>query len=641
MTHKLDKVMWTAIVPAIFVLSVFPEVADAQGGDVPDRGEIDTEYTWDLTKMFPDRDAWEQAFEQCSGDVDKLASFKGALNDPDTLLEYLKTRDDFYVRLEKVFAYAMLLRDQDTRAAEPQAMFDRVQTLAVKTGEATSWYEPEVLALPDGQLLRWCDTHDGLGLYKHNFENLLRQQKHVLSAREEELLAMNGKVASTPQQAFTMLANADLSFPEIEDSEGNMVEVSEGRYMLFMQSPDRELRRRAFKGLLGAYLDYRNTIAALLAGSVQKDVFYARARHYDSALHAALDPDNVPVDVYKNLIATIHEHLPKLHRYMEIRRNKLGVDKVHLYDTFMPLIDGEPPKISYDAAVEKITAGLRPLGDEYLTPMKQGFRDRWIDVYETKGKRSGAYSMGTYASDPFILLNYNGTYNDMFTVAHEMGHSMHTWFTVHTQPPVYGDYPIFLAEVASTCNEILLDDYLRANAENDAERLYLVNQALESIRGTVINQTMWAEYEMLIHEMAEAGKPLTYETMAEVYRGLVEKYFGPAYAHDEEVDGYWTRIPHFYRGFYVYKYATSYCASVALAKRVLSGDPEQLEAYLGFLKSGSSAYPIDILKKAGVDMSTPAPIHATMELFGELLDEMETLLARSEGASSTPVSAAN
>jgi oligoendopeptidase F len=330
--------------------------------------------------------------------------------------------------------------------------------------------------------------------------------------------------------------------------------------------------------------------------------------------------------VYDNLIAAIHANLPKLHRYMEIRRRKLGIDKVHLYDTFVPLIEGAAPKIGFDDAVQTINKALAPMGREYVDPMVKAFQSRWIDVYETQGKRSGAYSESTYSTHPYILMNYTNTYDDMFTTAHEMGHSLHSWFSQHSQPPIYGDYPIFLAEVASTSNEVILGDYLRKNARSDAERLFLVNTALEGIRGTVINQTMWAEYEKLIHAEAEKGAPLTFETMSRIYHDLVMEYFGPAFAYDDEVGGYWLRIPHFYRGFYVYKYATSYSASVALAKGILGGNAGNLNAYMGFLKAGSSDYPIEILKKAGIDMSSPKPIQDTMDLFGQLLDELESLL---------------
>ncbi len=594
---------------------------------VPERTEIDPKYTWNLADMYPDRAVWEADFKACEQGVGDLAKAKGKVADsPETLLAFLTLSDQLSVRFSKVAAYASMLRDQDTRQAEPQAMYDRVMTLGVKMGEASAWFHPEILTLPDEKLLAWCRSHPKLTTYTHYFKDLLRQRPHVLSTREEELMAMTGKLAATPRETFSMLANADMKFPTIKDDKGNEVQLSEARYAFFMRSPDRALRERAFKNTLEAYLAFKNTLATTLAGSVQGNIFEARARHYGGALEAALAPDNLPVSVYENLIATIHQNLPKLHRYMDIRRRKLGIDKVHLYDTFVPLIEGEAPRISFDDAVPTITKALGPLGREYLEPMAKAFQSRWIDVYETQGKRSGAYSEGAYASHPYILMNYNDTYDAMFTTAHEMGHAIHSWFSQHNQPPVYGDYPIFLAEVASTSNEIILDDYLRRHARDDAERLFLVNNLLEGIRGTVINQTMWAEFEKLIHEQAERGEPLTYDTMSKTYRELVVRYFGPSFAYDDEVDGYWLRIPHFYRGFYVYKYATSYCASAALSKGILSGDPQKLSAYMGFLKAGGSDYPVDILKKAGIDITTPRPIQDTMDLFGEMLGELERLL---------------
>jgi len=621
---------WVSVLglSSILLLTVSGPAGAGQGsGKVPERSQVDARYTWDLSAMYANRGAWEADFKACERDLSAIAGLKGtAAKSPEALLKFLTLSDDVSVRFSKLGAYASMLKDQDTRQSDPQAMYDRVMSLAVKLQEAASWFEPEILALPDGRLLEWCKGHPKLAVYTHHFQDLLRQKQHVLSAREEELMAMSGKVAAAPREAFTMLANADMKFPTIKDAAGTDVELSEGRYSMFMRSPDRALRERAFKQTLGAYLAFKNTMAATLAGSVQGDVFEARARHYGSALEAALAPDNIPVSVYDNLIATIHANLPKLHRYMEIRRRKLGIDKVHLYDTFVPLIDGAAPKIGFDDAVATIIKALAPLGREYMEPMTKGFQSRWIDVYETQGKRSGAYSQSTYSTHPYILMNYTDTYDDMFTTAHEMGHSMHSWFSQHSQPPVYGDYPIFLAEVASTSNEVILGDYLRKNTKSDADRLFLVNTALEGIRGTVINQTMWAEYEKLIHAEAEKGAPLTFETMSRLYRDLVVRYFGPAFAYDDEVGGYWLRIPHFYRGFYVYKYATSYSASVALAKGILSGNTGNLSAYMGFLKAGSSDYPIAILKKAGIDMSSPKPIQDTMDLFGQLLDELEGLL---------------
>jgi len=626
MTRYLRLPCFLALVSVSNLAPGDTELAEGQE-KVPERSQIDAKYTWNLADMYANREAWEADFKASEKGVSTLSGARGTVTkSPEALLSYLTQRDEIVVRFSKVAAYASMLRDQDTRQSEPQAMYDRAMTLNVKLEEATAWFEPEILQLPRSQLLAWCEKNPKLKIYTHYIENLLRQKPHVLSTREEELMAMTGKLAATPREAFTMLADADMKFPTIKDEKGDDVQLSEGRYAFFMRSPDRALRERAFKKTLEAYMAYRNTFATTLAGSVQGDIFEARARHYASALEAALAPDNLPVSVYENLIATIHQNLPALHRYMDIRRRKLGIEKVHLYDTFVPLINGEAPRISYDDTVKTVITGLAPLGREYLEPMTKAFQSRWIDVYETQGKRSGAYSEGVYASHPYILMNYNDTYDAMFTTAHEMGHSMHTWFSQHNQPPVYGDYPIFLAEVASTSNEIILGDYLRKHARNDEERLFLVNSLLESIRGTVINQTMWAEYEKLIHEQAEKGAPLTYETMSDTYRQLVVKYFGPSFEYDEEVNGYWLRIPHFYRGFYVYKYATSFSASVALSKGVLNGDPHSLNAYMGFLKAGSSDYPVEILKKAGVDMSTPRPIQDTMDLFSQLLDELEKLL---------------
>ena len=620
----LGLILLVTIVGLSIVLS---ETQKQAKGKVLERRQVDPKYTWDLTAMYPDQEAWEADYKTCEQSKEALQKMNGAISaSPEALLKYLTLVDEVSVKLDKILAYANMLKDQDTRQPGPQGMYDRGTTLSVKLDEASSWFEPALLAIPEQKLKRWLKNNSKLAIYGHRIDNVLRQRKHILSAREEELMAMSGKVTAVPREAYSMLANADMVFPTIKDDKGEETQLSEGRYALFMRSTDRALRERAFKKTISTYLTYKNTMAATLAGSVQKDIFQARARHYGGALEAALATDNVPVGVYENLIATIRDNLPKLHRYMEIRRKKLGLDKVHLYDTFLPLIEGESPKIDFDSAVKTIIQGLEPLGPEYLEPMTNAFQSRWIDVYETQGKRSGAYSLAVYASHPYILLNYNDTYDQMFTIAHEMGHSMHSWFSQHNQPAVYFNYPIFVAEVASTGNEMILSDYLRRHAKDKAEKLFLVNNHLENIRGTVINQTMWAEFEKLIHEQAEKGEPLTYDTLSKLYRRLVLEYFGPSFEYDDEVDGYWLRVPHFYRGFYVYKYATSYSASTALSEGVLSGDKKKLDAYLGFLKAGGSDYPIEILKKAGVDMSSPKPIQDTMDLFGELLDQLEELL---------------
>ncbi|MFQ5490148.1 MAG: oligoendopeptidase F [Phycisphaerae bacterium] len=621
--------LWTELawITALLPVAVLAVMTFAQSTRIPERTEIDGRYTWNLDDLYPSVEGWESEYTDVLQAVQQLADLKGTVSEsPDKLLHALQLRDETGVTLERLFAYAMLLKDQDTRQSGPQALFDRASTLGVQYGEATAWIEPELLALPPETLRDWCEQHTGLATYRHAFDDLNRQRHHVLSAREEELLAMGAKAISAPQQAFTFLTNADMKFPTVRDADGAELELSQARYSLYMESPDRTLRRNAFEGLMATYLGYQNTIAATLAGSIHKDLFYARARNYPDALHAALGPDNVPVSVYDNLIATVREHLPTLHRYFDVRRRRLGLDKLHLYDMFVPLTEGEAPKINYDDAVRTIVDGLAPLGADYLEPLRESFEGRWIDVYETVGKRSGAYNLGTYSRHPYVLLNYNDTYHQMFTIAHEMGHALHSVFTQKNQPPVYGDTPIFLAEVASTTNEIILGNSLRSRAGDRAEKLFLINLAIENIRGTVITQTLFAEFEKLTHAQAEAGGALTYETLSAIYRNLVTDYYGDAYQHDDPVDGYWLRIPHFYRGFYVYKYATSFCAAAALARRILEGSPGAVDRYLDFLKSGCSDYPIDILKRAGVDMSTPSPIADTMALLGTLVDELDVLV---------------
>ncbi|MGW8179390.1 MAG: M3 family oligoendopeptidase, partial [bacterium] len=495
--RRLRRFAYTCL---ILAAAQSPLSSQGTSGDVPERSDIPEQYTWDLSDLYPDTAAWEGDLKQSEADIVRLAAMQDtACTSAASLFGFLALREAVGSKIDRVFAYTALLRDQDMRESAPQALYDRARSLYVKAGEATAWFRPAFLALPEGTWSSWKREMPKLAVYDHYFANLLRQQAHVLSGSEEELLAMTGKLAAAPQQAFSMLTNADMRFPKVLDPDGNEVELSEGRYAVLLKSTDRSFRKRVFKEFLKSYLQYRNTISATLAGSIHGDIFRARARNYESALHASLAPDNVPIEVYENLISTIHKHFSKLHRYVEIRRQKLGLEKVHIYDSFVPLIEGDPPSITYDEAVANINKGLEPLGKEYLEPMRTGFESRWIDVYETQGKRSGAYSMGIYLAHPYMLMNFDNTYGAMGTLAHEMGHSMHTWFSQHNQPPVYGDYPIFLAEVASTCNQIILGDYLRKKAGSETERLYLVNEAIEDIRGTVITQTMWAEFEMLLH----------------------------------------------------------------------------------------------------------------------------------------------
>ena len=602
-------------------------VAD-EAVNVRERGEIETEYLWATENIFPRAEAWEEEYAAVETRVQELAKFKGTLaKDPQHLVKVLKMRDDTEARLSRVYVYSSLLSDQDTRVGENQAMKSRSRSLAIKYGQATSWMEPELTAIPFETLQSWMRASKDLALYEQAFDDLFRQKKYILSPREEELIAMAGEIRSTPNQAYSLLANADIRFPTIKDEKGKTVELSDSAFYIFMRSNDRRVRKDAYEGIVGTYRDYRNTAAALLNGAVQNHIFNVKARGYDSSLAAALDGSNIPVKVYQTLVDTVNESLPLLHRYQQIRERVLDFkDGVHAYDLFAPFIEGQNLEYNYEGAVETITTALAPLGPNYLEPMQKGFSSRWVDVFPTKGKRSGAYSSGTYLTQPYILLNFHGGYEDVSTLAHEMGHSMHSFFSRGTQPYVYADYDTFCAEVASTCNEIILQNYVLDQTPDPKKKLYLVGEFLEGIRGTVFRQTMFSEFEQRIHEMAEQGQPLTADALGAEYGKIMKKYYGPSYTHDELVDNYWIRIPHFYYNFYVYKYATSYCAASNIARRVMAGEPGAVDAYLRFLKSGSSKYPVKLLKGAGVDMTTPKPVEDAMKIFESLLDQAEELI---------------
>ncbi len=595
---------------------------------VPERSEIDAKYLWSTETIFPDKQAWEAEFAAVKALISKTEQFKGTLaQGPDQLLAALTFRDDLEPRLERVYVYASLLSDQDVRASEQQGMKSRVRSMFVNYGAETAWVLPELTAIPFDQLQSWMNDNEKLAVYRQYLDDLFRQKEHILSPREEELLALAGEVRSTASTAYNRLSNADIKFPKIKDAQGNEVELDDSAFYLHMRSTDRRVRRDAYNAIVGTYADFRNTAAALLSGAVQNHIFTVKARSYDSCLAAALDGGNIPVGVYNTLVKAINQNLPLLHRYQSIRRKALELkDGVHAYDLFAPLITGQKYEVEYERAIEQITAALQPLGSEYLAEMKKGFDSRWVDVYPTKGKRSGAYSSGTYLTQPYILLNYHGGYEDMSTLAHEMGHSMHSLLSRNNQPYVYGDYEIFCAEVASTCNEILLQNYVLQRTEDPKVKLYLLVEFLEGIRGTVFRQTMFSEFEQRIHEMAEAGQPLTADDMSAAYRDIMTRYYGPDYTHDDLVDRYWIRIPHFYYNFYVYKYATSYCAASNIARRIMDGQPGAVESYLAFLKGGSSKYPVDLLKMAGVDMTTTAPFDDAMKIFENLLDQTEELL---------------
>jgi oligoendopeptidase F len=603
-------------------------MANAEEKKVPERSEIDAAYKWAPETIFPDLDAWEAEFARLEADIPKIEKFKGKLGDsPEVLLTLLKLHDEIGPRFESVWVYASLRADEDTRVGQYQALKDRLRGLGVKYGQATAWVDPEITSIEWDTLDEWMKGNKELAAYRQWLHDLFRQKQYILSTREEELIALAGQVRAVPRNAYNLLANADLQYPTITDADGNQVELSDSAFYIFMRNPDRRVRKDAYEGIVGTYRNFRNTAAALLNGGVQNHVFNVRARGYDSCLQAALDGSNIPVGVYDNLINTVNENLHLLHRYQTIRRRVLGLeDGVHAYDLFAPLTSEATLEYTYGEAVDTMIKALAPLGEEYVSTVGKGIESRWIDVYPTKGKRSGAYSSGSYKTQPYILLNFHGGYEDMSTLAHEMGHSMHSHLTRHNQPYVYGDYTTFCAEVASTTNEILLQEYVLERISDPQQKLFLLGELLEGFRGTVFRQTMFSEFEQRIHEMAEQGRPLTADTMGAAYGEIMRKYYGPDYTHDELVDNYWIRIPHFYYNFYVYKYATSHCAAANIASRIMEGEPGAVDAYLSVLKSGSSQYSIALLKMARVDMTTPQPIQDAMRLFERMLDQTEELL---------------
>jgi oligoendopeptidase F len=605
-------------------------VAQAQEEKVRERSAVDKKYLWATEAIYPTDDAWEVDFKALEAEVPKLAAFKGKLSEsPATLLAFFKLRDEVSPRLEKNFVYASLRSDEDTRVNKYQGLEIRLRGLGVKFGEATAWVEPELTAIPWETLDKWMNENKELGVYRHALENLFRQKKHILPADQEKLIALAGQVFSAPGTAYNLLANADLKFPTIKDAQGKSVELSDSAFYIFMDSPDRRVRKDAYEGITGAYKSVRNTAAALLNGEVQEHIFNVKARGYDNCLGASLDPSNIPAEVYNNLIKTVNENLPLLHRYTTLRRKALKCeDGVHDYDLYARLTAEAKMDYTYEQAADTMLKALAPLGEAYCAEVRKGVDSRWIDVYPTKGKQSGAYSSGTYLTQPYILMNFYGKYSDVSTLCHEMGHSMHSFLSRHAQPYVYADYDIFCAEVASTTNEILLEDYVLNQIKDPQTKLYLLGELLEGFRGTVFRQTMFSEFEQAIHEMAERGEPLTADSMGAVYGAIMKKYYGPDYTHDELVDNYWIRIPHFYRNFYVYKYATSYCAASNIASRIKAGEAGAVDKYLGFLKGGSSKYPLELLKGAGVDMTSPKPIEDAMKLFAKWLDEAEELLGQ-------------
>ncbi|MBA9086314.1 oligoendopeptidase F [Fontibacillus solani] len=591
---------------------------------LPKRSEIKEENTWRLDDMFSDQPEWDQAYKNLKNMVSKVNQYEGKLNSVENVKAILTLEDEISYNVERLYVYAHLNHDQDTTNPTYQALSQKAKKLNVEISEALSFITPEILSLPEQELDALIENPELAG-YKFTLQEIKREKAHVLTKVEEALLAQVGNLSQAPQNIFGMINNADLKFPKIKDEHGNEVELTHGSYIQFLENPDRDVRRRAFKAVYETYGKQKNTIAATLSANVNKNMFYSRVRKYPSVLEMSLYGDNIPKDVYSNLIDTIHESLPLLHRYMKLRKKLLGVDELHMYDLFAPLVEEYKWDISYDEAKNIILEGLKPLGDNYLKVLSDGFNNRWIDVYENEGKRTGAYSWGAYGTHPFVLLNHKDNLNSMFTLAHEMGHALHSYFSDENLKYRDAQYTIFLAEVASTTNEALLMDYLLKHSSDPKQKLYLLTYYADQFRTTVFRQTMFAEFEKLIHERAEEGESLTPQELSSIYYDLNLKYHGKEMVVDQEIEMEWARIPHFYTSFYVYKYATGFSAATSFSKQILEEGQPAVDRYLSFLKSGGSDYSINILRKAGVDMSTPQPVREAMSVFENVIEQMEQL----------------
>ena len=594
---------------------------------LPNRDEIQLSDTWDLSKLFVDDSAWESALEKLESMISGYQPFQGTLGQSATRLKEALDFDNEVSRLaERLGNYAYLKMAEDQAQSDYQRMFGRFQNIATKAGEASSFMRPEILAIPDAELDALKASPE-LELYQLSLERLARYKKHTLGEKEEQLLAMQGEMAGATQKIFRQLHDADLKFGNVTNEDGEVVELTPSTFSQFLISPSREVRKTAFQQFYSQFESHENSLSATLAGSIQKDIYYARARGYDSALHQALYADNVPQSVYDNLISSVRSNLPALYKYYELRRKKMEIDQIHHFDTYVPILSDIDMEHSWEEAVELVCQSMQPLGEEYGNVLRGGLAGRWCDRYPNAGKQSGAFSYGTYDGDPYILMNYKPkVLNDVFTLAHEAGHSMHSYFSIQNQPYEYYHYTIFVAEVASTFNEQLLTRHMLSQASDDRVKAYLINNEIDSIRATIIRQTMFAEFEKLTHEMAEAGEPLTTDSLKETYGKLLADYFGPDFVVDDVLKLECLRIPHFYRAFYVYQYATGLAAAIALSTRVINGGESELHDYLTFLKGGCSKYPLELLRDAGVDLESPEPVDTALKRFAELVDELESLI---------------
>ena len=586
------------------------------------RDEIDERYRWDLSSIYADDEAFLAALEEAKGCATKLAAYRGKISQsPEELLAYLQLSDEAGVELGKLVNYAQRKLDEDTRKATYQDYSAQVISVYTEVSSATSWFAPELLKLDDAQMEQFFVACPELELYRRALHMVFRQRGHILGDAEEELLARAQDMAMQPEHIFSLFSDADLTFEDAIDAQGETHPVTHGSYVPLMMSDDRVLRKSAYASLYAAYEQFRNTAAATLGAQAKQLKFYTDARKYPTALEYCLDQNEVPTEVYTNLISCVHEHLAPMHKYVELRKQVLGVDELHFYDLYVPIVEDVDMEFTYEEACDLILEALEPLGEGYLEIVREGLSKRWIDVYETPGKRSGAYSAGGYGMHPVILMNFQGQLDDVFTLIHEMGHSIHTYLSCKTQPSVYSNYVIFVAEVASTVNEALLTQHLLKTRTDPRERAYILNHFLEQFKGTLYRQTMFAEFELAFNEIAARGEGITAEALGEIYRELNASYYGPDIVVDDQIAVEWARIPHFYYQYYVYQYATGFSAAIALSNRILKEGASAVADYLGFLSGGSSKTPIELLKGAGVDMTTPEPTAQALAYFDELVDE--------------------
>ncbi len=592
---------------------------------IRNRQDIPEKDKWAIEDLYATDEAWEQELATLADDQAKLAAYAGTLGQSaEALFGYLEKSEKVNAKAELLGNYCMRKADEDTRNATYQAMTGKFMSVIVALSAAVSFETPEIMAISDETLERFYKTCPNLERFRRYLTDLRRRKAHTLSAAEEKLLAAAREMANAPSDIYGNFGNADLTYPDAVDAQGNKHPLSQGTFVLCEESADRVLRKSAYENLYDTLGSFRNSAAAMLNAQNKQLKFFAEARHYDNAFEAALDSTNVPTSVYRNLIDTVHKHLDKMHRYVRLRKKLLGVEELHFYDIYTPLLKDVDKHIPYEQATQTVYDAMAPLGESYRAILKEGFENRWVDVYQNVGKRSGAYSAGATVH-PYVLMNYTGTLDSQFTLAHEMGHALHSYHSNKYQNPVDADYVIFVAEVASTCNEALLMEYLLGKTTDKKERAYLINHFLDQFKGTLYRQTMFAEFELIIGEMAAKGQTLTADVLCAEYKKLNELYYGPDMVVDDRIALEWARIPHFYYDYYVFQYATGYSAAIALSRKILNEGESAVKDYIGFLSGGCSKSPIDLLRGAGVDMESPEPVNQALELFGKLLDEMEEL----------------